>query len=89
MAFQHGVYIQELSTAILGVSTCDSALPFAVGAAPVQTLGSNQPINQSQLITDYQTFVTTFGGVPAGESESDYSLSQFARIYFTSTAAAR
>lgn len=83
MAFQHGVYIQELSTAILGVSTCDSALPFAVGAAPVQTLGSNQPINQSQLITDYQTFVTTFGGVPAGESESDYSLSQFARIYFT------
>ncbi len=83
MAFRHGVYIQELKTKILGVRTCDSALPFVVGAAPVQELEGGKPVNEAKLIFDYPEFVTTFGGVPEGQSESDYSLSQFARIYFT------
>lgn len=83
MAFQHGVYIQELDTKILGVRTCDSALPFVVGIAPVQTLTGTKPINVPKLISSYQEFVTTFGAVPEGQSEAIYTLSQFARIYFT------
>jgi len=82
MAFQHGVYIQELDTKILGVRTCDSALPFVVGSAPVQSLTGDKPINQAKLIFNYKEFVSTFGDVPAGQSESSYTLSQFARIYY-------
>ncbi|MBI4691699.1 MAG: phage tail sheath subtilisin-like domain-containing protein [Nitrospirae bacterium] len=83
MAFQHGVYIQELDTKILGVRTCDSALPFIVGAAPVQSLSGDKPVNISKLIFNYKEFIATFGDVPAGHNEADYSLSAFARIYFT------
>lgn len=83
MAFQHGVYIQELDTAILGVRTCDSALPFVVGIAPVQTLTGDKPINVPKLIFNYPEYVQTFGSVPEGQQESTYTLSQFARIYFT------
>jgi phage tail sheath protein FI len=84
MAFQHGVYIQELDTKILGVRTCDSALPFVVGTAPVQTLPSGaRPINEPKLIFSYKEYVQTFGEVPEGESEEKYTLSQFARIYFS------
>jgi len=83
MAFQHGVYIQELDTKILGVRTCDSALPFVVGVAPVQTLTGQKPINEPKLIFSYKDYIQTFGEVPQGQSEANYSLSQFARIYFT------
>lgn len=83
MAFQHGVYIQELDTKILGVRTCDSALPFIVGTAPVQAIASNRPINQAKLIFNYREFVNTFGAVPDGQNESSYTLSEFARIYYT------
>jgi len=83
MAFQHGVYIQELDTKILGVRTCDSALPFVVGVAPVQTLTGDKPINDPKLIFSYKEYVQTFGSVPEGGSEADYSLSQFARIYYS------
>jgi phage tail sheath protein FI len=83
MAFQHGVYIQELDTKILGVRTCDSALPFVVGVAPVQTLTGQKPINEPKLIFSYKDYIQTFGEVPEGQSEANYSLSQFARIYFT------
>jgi phage tail sheath protein FI len=83
MAFQHGVYIQELDTKILGVRTCDSALPFIVGIAPVHKLAGDKPVNSAKLIFNYKEFVETFGEVPAGEVEAGYTLSQFARIYFT------
>lgn len=63
MPFRHGVYIQELDTKILGVSTCDSALPFVVGTAPVHNLPPNKPkpINKPFLIFNYKEFVETFG----------------------------
>lgn len=83
MAFQHGVYIQELDTKILGVRTCDSALPFVVGVAPVQTLTGDKPINEPKLIFNYKEYIQTFGEVPQGQSEANYSLSQFARIFFS------
>ncbi|MBI3584198.1 MAG: phage tail sheath subtilisin-like domain-containing protein [Nitrospinae bacterium] len=83
MAFQHGVYIQELDTKVLGVRTCDSALPFIVGAAPVQSLTGDKPVNQAKIIFNYKEFVITFGEVPQGQSEGNYSLSQFAKVYFT------
>lgn len=83
MAFQHGVYIQELDTKILGVRTCDSALPFVVGIAPVQTLTGEKPINVLKLIFNYAEYIQTFGSVPEGQSEATYTLSQFARVYFS------
>lgn len=82
MAFQHGVYIQELDTKILGVRTCDSALPFVVGTAPVESL-QTMPINEAKICYSYQEYITTFGEVPTNKAESNYTLSEFARIYYT------
>ncbi|MEM5853969.1 MAG: phage tail sheath subtilisin-like domain-containing protein [Candidatus Aenigmatarchaeota archaeon] len=85
MAYRHGVYVYELDTKILGVQTCDSALPFIVGTAPVHTLPADKPrpVNEPKLIFNYKEFVETFGEIPEGESEEKYTLSQFAKIYYT------
>jgi uncharacterized protein len=82
MSFQHGIQIQENPTSLRPPRPVDSALPFVVGTAPVQTLTGDKPINKAVLVHDLEDFVAKFGAVPADESETDYSLASFARIYF-------
>ena len=85
MAFTHGVYTQELATRVYAVRTVDSAIPFIVGTAPVHTLPEDveKPVNKPVLCFNYTQYVKAFGGVPEGEDESRYSLSDAARVLFT------
>jgi len=71
MSFQHGVYIQELDTKILGVRTVDSALPFVVGNVP------KGKVDELELIFNYKEAVNAFG------NEENYILPRFFKIYFS------
>lgn len=85
MAFTHGVYTQELPTPVYAVREVDSALPFVVGTAPVHNLAADAdvPVNEAKLIFNYEQYVNAFGAVGDNESEEDFTLSEFARIFFT------
>ncbi|OMH40224.1 phage tail sheath family protein [Desulfurobacterium indicum] len=74
MAFNHGVYIQEQDTAVFGVRTVDSALPFVVGKAPV-----GAPVNQAELVFNFTDFVNKFGW---SDDTETYTLCEFAKVYF-------
>lgn len=82
MAFNHGVSIQELDTKLVGVKTARSALPFIVGTAPVHNLTGDKPVNEPKLITDFPSYVETFGEVGEGESEDSFTLTRAARVIF-------
>ena len=85
MAFTHGVYTQELPTPVYAMREVDSALPFVVGTAPVHNLSADKsaPLNEPKLLFNFKQFVETFGGVGDSENEADFTLSEFARIFFT------
>lgn len=82
MPFAHGVSVQELDTAVVGVNEAPSAIPFVVGTAPVHNLadGVTQPVNVVKKITSLAEYFETFGEVVTGESESDFSLTRAARV---------
>ena len=84
MAFKHGVYVEEVPTALVPPRPVESALPFVVGAAPVQSIAEagDRKINEPVVVRSFEQFTEVFGEVPDGEAEADYSLSLFARIYF-------
>ncbi len=77
--YKHGVYIQEQPTALLPPRRISAGLPVVVGTAPVHLLEGEQPVNQPELIHDYQEFVNTFG---QHEDLSAYTLCEFARVFF-------
>ena len=84
--YRHGVFTSEVPTSLLPPVRVDSAFPVVIGAAPVHTLelqeGETPPVNDPKLIFTRTEFVAAFGSVPAGESSHDYTLSEFADIYF-------
>lgn len=84
MAYRHGVYIQEVPTQLVPPVRTDAALPVVFGTAPVHALaeGVARPVNEPRLIFTMQEFVKTFGALPEGASAHDYTLHEFASIYF-------
>ena len=80
--FRHGVYVEQVPTALVPAAPVESALPFVVGTAPVHTLDAEaRPVNRPVVVRSLKQFVETFGAVPDGEAEADYTLAQFARVY--------
>lgn len=82
MSFNHGVTTQELDTSLIPPRTAASAIPFIVGTAPVHSLSGDKPVNQIKVVHDFPSYVETFGEVPDGESEADYTLTRAARVLF-------
>lgn len=84
--YRHGVFTSEVPTSLLPTVRVDSAFPVVVGTAPVHTLeleeGEKAPVNEPRLIFNRQEFVRQFGYVPEGENAHDYTLSEFADVYF-------
>jgi phage tail sheath protein FI len=80
--YKHGVYAQQLPTAIVPPRRVETALPVVVGAAPVHMVkaGYTGPINVPTLIYSYQEAVETFGYSTdwAGYTLSEFTYSQFA-----------
>ena len=85
MPYRHGAYVQEQATSLVTPVEAGAALPFVVGCAPVHNLtlaqGQTYPVNEPKLIYSFSDFVSVFGAPAAGESEEDYPLYQFAKVY--------
>lgn len=86
MAYQHGVYTNEIETSIQPPVSVASALPFIVGTAPINM---TDPTNVNKVVkcSNYAEFVAAFGFVPAEDAGSDlkkyaYTLSEFAYSQF-------
>ena len=51
--YKHGVYTSELPTALLGIRTCESAVPVFVGAAPFPNGGTVADLNSNSAVLGY------------------------------------
>ena len=51
--YKHGVYTSELPTSLLGIVTCDSAVPVFVGAAPFPNGGTVADLNSNSAVLGY------------------------------------
>lgn len=81
MAYKHGIYPQEVATSLLPARNVDSAVIFAVGTAPVQTLESgNPPVNVPLLFNSYDEAVKTLGW--DSEHFGDYTLQEVIYSHF-------
>ncbi|MCB2187683.1 MAG: phage tail sheath family protein [Deltaproteobacteria bacterium] len=62
MAYRHGVYIQELPTALIPMRTLYARMPVVVGTAPVHILegGADLPVNKPVLCFSKDEFVAAF-----------------------------
>lgn len=76
----HGVTVTEVATSVLSPVTADSAIPFVVGAAPVNmTKLGTAPVNIPVLCTTYQEAVDAFG---FADDFENYPLCEFIDAYF-------
>ncbi|MDL2322319.1 hypothetical protein LJC47_08260 [Desulfosarcina sp. OttesenSCG-928-B08] len=84
--YRHGVFTSEVPTSLLPPVRVDASLPVVIGTAPVHTLedGTAAPINTPVLIFDRSEYISRFGHVPTGERSHDYTLTEFADVYFGS-----
>lgn len=81
MAYRHGIYTGELPTSIVPPRDVDSAVVFAVGTAPVQTLADGDaPVNIPLLFNSYDEAVKAFGWDAA--SFRDYTLQELIYSHF-------
>ena len=62
MAYQHGVYVQEIPTSVIPPITADSAVIFIVGTAPVNLLADPAgAVNKLTLINSFAEAVEKLG----------------------------
>lgn len=78
--YKHGVYIKEQATGLVTPATAESALPVIVGTAPVHNL-ENGPVNVPVLLHTLDEYFAVFGETKGSEKDSDYTLTQAAKIY--------
>lgn len=83
--YRHGVYVKEMATALVTPALAESALPVAVGCAPVHRLPpeSVAPVNEPQLVYDMPKFEKLFGKPTEEDNPEDFQLWLMARAYFT------
>ncbi|MBQ6772556.1 MAG: phage tail sheath family protein [Synergistaceae bacterium] len=74
MAFQHGVYKQEIPTSLIPVVQMESGLPVIVGTAPIYLVNNESNVNRVKLVYSYAEAVTEFGFDSDWEK---YTLSEF------------
>ena len=83
--YKHGVYVEEQATQLVTPALAEAALPVIVGTAPVHNLpdGTEKPVNEPMLIYNMPQFIAAFGAPADGESETEYTLYQAAKVYLT------
>lgn len=80
--YKHGVYVSETPTSLIPTVRVESAVPFVVGIAPVNTV-DNPAVNEPKLVNSYAEGVGYFGfqkALPfndAGDKKFDYDISEF------------
>ncbi len=79
--YQHGVYSGEVPTALLPARYVDTNAVFAVGTAPVHTLGEGNPpyVNTPRLYNSYDAFVAEMGW---SEDWQSFTLCEVAESHF-------
>ena len=79
--YQHGVYSGEVPTALLPARYVDTNAVFAVGTAPVHTLGESKTpyINTPRLYNSYDASVAEMGW---SENWHDFTLCEVAESHF-------
>lgn len=79
--YQHGVYSGEVPTALLPARYVDTNAVFAVGTAPVHTLGEgkNPYVNTPRLYNSYDAFVAEMGW---SEDWQSFTLCEVAESHF-------
>lgn len=85
--YQHGVYSGEVPTALLPARYVDTNAVFAVGTAPVHTLGEGKipHVNTPRLYNSYDAFVAEMGW---SEDWHSYTLCEVAESHFAKYGAA-
>ncbi len=85
--YQHGVYSGEVPTALLPARYVDTNAVFAVGTAPVHTLGEGKApyVNTPRLYNSYDAFVAEMGW---SENWHDFTLCEVAESHFAKYGAA-
>lgn len=84
MAYKHGVYVNEIPTALVAPRTVDSAIPFVVGTAPIHLSGNgledtSKQVHYPILANNYEEYVTKLG---YSDNWKDYTLCEFAYAAF-------
>lgn len=79
--YQHGVYSGEVPTALLPARYVDTNAVFAVGTAPVHTLGEGKTpyVNTPRLYNSYDAFVAEMGW---SEDWQSFTLCEVAESHF-------
>ena len=81
MTYEHGVYIQEVDTAITPARRVTASLPVVIGLAPTwkTELHRLDNVNVPQLCESYADFQSFCG---EDDTWSDYTLCEFAWAFF-------
>lgn len=80
--YKHGVYVSETATSLIPTVRVESAVPFVVGVAPINTV-SDPKINEPVLVNSYAEGVQYFGFQAAqefgtnGDKKFNYDISEF------------
>ena len=61
MSFNHGIYTKQVATSLSTPVTAASGITFAVGTAPVHTLGINNNVNVPIMCNSYDEAVSALG----------------------------
>lgn len=85
MAYKHGVHVSEIPTSVLPPVSVASAIPFVVGAAPINMTDETN-VNRPVLVANYEEAVKAFGYVAPAQSGAvkkfAFSLSEFIHSQF-------
>lgn len=79
MPIKHGVYISEQNTAVSTPVVAECAIPFVIGAAPVQAASKPAAVETPVLCTSWGEFVEKFG---YSDNWEKYNLCEFAYSHF-------
>lgn len=79
MPIKHGVYINEVATSVSTPVKAETAVPFVIGAAPVQSAENPAAKEMPVLCTSWDEFVQQFG---YSDDWANYNLCEFAYSHF-------
>jgi len=80
LGYKHGVYIQEVPTAILPARKVEAGIPVVVGTAPVHRAAGGVHVNIPKLCYTYSEAVADLGWLDGRQTK--YSLTEFAYVMF-------
>ena len=76
---RHGIFVTEAATTVQSLAIANSAIPFVIGVAPVQSADSPADIGMPELCTSFADFKKKFG---YSDDWGKYNLCEFAYSHF-------